>query len=53
MPQDQGLYHAEDEKDACGLAVVATHVPLGLEAPEIDLAAFRAAPEAAGADPFL
>ena len=24
MPQDQGLYRAEDEKDACGLAVVAT-----------------------------
>nr|WP_314314880.1 glutamate synthase large subunit [Kocuria rhizophila] len=24
VPQDQGLYRAEDEKDACGLAVVAT-----------------------------
>ena len=24
VPEDQGLYHAEDEKDACGLAVVAT-----------------------------
>lgn len=36
-----------------GLAVIATHVPLGLEAPEIDLGGHRPAPEAVGADPFL
>ena len=24
VPEDQGLYRSEDEKDACGLAVVAT-----------------------------
>lgn len=36
-----------------GLAVIATHVPLGLEAPELDLAAHQPAPEAVGADPFL
>ncbi len=36
-----------------GLAVIATHAPLGLDAPEIDLAGHRPAPEADGADPFL
>ncbi|MGG6497523.1 UNVERIFIED_CONTAM: ATP-binding cassette domain-containing protein, partial [Bacteroidetes bacterium 56_B9] len=27
-----------------GLAVIATHVPLGLDAPELDLGRFRASP---------
>ncbi len=36
-----------------GLAVIATHAALHLEAPEIDLADFRPAPEAVGADQFL
>ncbi len=36
-----------------GLAVIATHAPLGLEAPEIDLAAFRPSLEAVVTDPFL
>jgi hypothetical protein len=36
-----------------GLAVIATHAALDLEAPEIDLADFRPAPEAVGADQFL
>ena len=31
-----------------GLAVIATHVPLGLDAPELDLSRFRAGPLAAG-----
>jgi heme exporter protein A len=31
-----------------GLAVIATHVPLGLDAPELDLARFRAGPLATG-----
>ena len=31
-----------------GLAVLATHVPLGLDAPELDLVPFRARPEAVG-----
>ena len=31
-----------------GLAVIATHVPLGLDAPELDLARFRADPAAVG-----
>ena len=31
-----------------GLAVVATHVPLGLDAPDLDLSLFRAGPLAAG-----
>jgi heme exporter protein A len=29
-----------------GIAVIATHVPLDLDAPELDLARFRAAPTA-------
>lgn len=33
-----------------GLAVIATHVPLGLDAPELNLSAFRANPTAAHAD---
>ena len=33
-----------------GLAVIATHVPLGLDAPELDLSAFRADPMTAHAD---
>ncbi|WP_373356970.1 heme ABC exporter ATP-binding protein CcmA [Pseudoroseicyclus sp. CXY001] len=32
-----------------GSAVIATHIPLGLEAPSLDLAAHRAGPEAAAA----
>ncbi len=31
-----------------GLAVIATHVPLGLDAPELDLTRYRARPEAPG-----
>ncbi|WP_281983048.1 heme ABC exporter ATP-binding protein CcmA [Thalassorhabdomicrobium marinisediminis] len=31
-----------------GLAVIATHIDLGLEAPELELSPFRAAPDAAG-----
>jgi heme exporter protein A len=31
-----------------GLAVIATHVPLGIEAPELDLSCFRAGPLTAG-----
>jgi heme exporter protein A len=31
-----------------GLAVIATHVPLGLDAPELDLSRFRADPTAVG-----
>ncbi len=34
---------------ACGgLAVIATHIDLGIEAPELDLSGFRAAPDAGG-----
>ena len=33
---------------AGGVAVVATHIDLGLDAPELDLTPFRAAPEAGG-----
>ncbi|MGZ9809787.1 heme ABC exporter ATP-binding protein CcmA [Pseudoroseicyclus sp. H15] len=39
-----------------GMAVIATHIDLGLEAPVLDLTAFRAAPEAAvagGDEAFL
>ena len=32
-----------------GLAVIVTHVPLGLDAPELDLSAHRADPGAAAA----
>lgn len=31
-----------------GIAVIATHIDLGLEAPELDLTPYRAAPDAAG-----
>ncbi len=35
--------------DRGGLAVIATHVPLGLDAPELDLGAYRPDPRGAGA----
>jgi heme exporter protein A len=31
-----------------GIAVIATHIDLGLDAPELDLTPFKAAPDAAG-----
>lgn len=34
--------------DQGGIAVIATHIDLGLDAPEMDLEPFRAAPDAAG-----
>lgn len=33
-----------------GIAVIATHVDLGIDAPELDLTAFRAHPDASGSD---
>ncbi|EPX87206.1 heme ABC exporter, ATP-binding protein CcmA [Rubellimicrobium thermophilum DSM 16684] len=50
-----GDWLRERHLDRGGIAVLATHVELGIEAPQLDLAAFRARPAAAGASdaPFL
>ncbi|MCF2903494.1 heme ABC exporter ATP-binding protein CcmA [Octadecabacter sp. CECT 8868] len=41
---------SEDHLAKGGIAVIATHIDLGIEAPELELAPFKAAPDAASSD---